>query len=90
MNTIKSITEFTIEDGIAVQKKQLEQWKTVLKSEVYEALVKWATKYNDHLALRSGYDVTRGSDLTNFVCNISMGSSPEKIYQTANLLIKEL
>ena len=58
---------FTVEDGIAVQTKQLAQWKKLLKAKVYRDLEKWATSEN-HLKT-SGFFVVRGTDLDNYVAN---------------------
>jgi hypothetical protein len=77
---------FTISAGVQIQMQQLAQWETVLKPVVHAELVKWATKYNNDPKLKSGYNVTRGSDLSNFVQNYMIGHNPEKITQTGDLL----
>lgn len=59
--------EFTVEQGIAVQREHLAEWKTILKSKVYKALEQYATENNDEA--RDGYDIRRGNTLDNFVSN---------------------
>ena len=63
--------ELTIEEGIKIQSKHLEEWKTILIPEVYEALSEYATRDN-HQA-KSGYDICRGSRLDNYIGNYMLG-----------------
>jgi hypothetical protein len=66
-----SLKEFTIEEGIEIQKEHLAGWKTVLITEVYEALEEYALRDNDKA--RSGYSVCRGTSLDNYVNNYMLG-----------------
>ncbi|MBN1183461.1 MAG: hypothetical protein JXB49_14305 [Bacteroidales bacterium] len=59
--------EFTVEDGIKVQTKQLERWAKVLKPEVFEDLRSFAIINNDKA--HDGYGITRGCDLEYFILN---------------------
>jgi len=62
---------FTIAQGLAVQTAHLAQWRRVLRPETYSALSKHVQERNARLDLKhdSGYDVYRGTDLTEFVQN---------------------
>ena len=62
---------FTVEDGIEIQNKCLQEWKTVLLPEVYLALEEYATRKN-HKA-ESGYDIVRGQDLNSYIRNYTLG-----------------
>ncbi len=59
--------DFTIENGIAVQKNDLDFWKSVLKDEVYSELEKWTTENN--ATATTGYDIRRGDALKYHVLN---------------------
>jgi hypothetical protein len=61
---------FTVELGIEVQNDHLEEYKTILNSKTYKALVKFATKDN-HKA-KDGYQICRGNDLTCFINNLAI------------------
>jgi hypothetical protein len=63
-------SEFTVEQAIEIQKKHLDDWKKVLIPEVYLELHKYATRNNNTAV--SGYNIIRGSDLSNFVQNYKM------------------
>jgi len=63
--------KFTVEKGIEIQTEQLNGWKTVLQPKVYEALVKFATSTNN--TAKSGYDVCRGTELSNYIGNYILG-----------------
>lgn len=63
--------EFTIEDGIKIQTSHLADWKTVLIAEAYEALEEYATRNNE--AARSGYNICRGTELSNYISNYMLG-----------------
>lgn len=67
---MKQEDEFTIEHGIAVQNDQLEEYRTILNDETYEALVAFAIKDNDKA--NDGYDICRGYELTRFINNLAM------------------
>ena len=60
----------TVEKGIQIQQEHLQQWKTLLKPEVYDKLEKWATLTNNEA--RTGYEIRRGTDLSNYVQNLSL------------------
>ena len=60
----------TVEKGIQIQQEHLQQWKTVLKPEVYDKLEKWALLTNNEA--RTGYEIRRGTDLSNYVQNLSL------------------
>jgi len=67
---MKQENGFTIEHGIAVQNDQLEEYRTILNDETYEALVAFAIKDNDKAL--NGYDICRGYELTRFINNLAM------------------
>lgn len=58
-------TELTIEQGIELQRKDLDVWKIVLKEEVYNDLEYWLTMRN-HLA-EDGWDIKRDHFINGFV-----------------------
>lgn len=64
---MKNENGFSVEHGIAVQREQLNEWKTILKDEVYKVLEQYATKDNDKAM--NGYDICRGTSLDNFMSN---------------------
>jgi hypothetical protein len=59
--------EFTIEQGIEVQTRQLEQWEKLLKEEVYNDLKAWAVSTNSEA--KTGFSIRRGNDLDNYIGN---------------------
>ena len=59
--------DFTIEQGLQVQTIQLNKWKSLLKSKVFEKLKKEVTKDN-HLA-KDGFDIVRGNSIDNILIN---------------------
>ena len=59
--------DFTIEQGLQVQTRQLNEWKSLLKSKVFEKLKKEVTKDN-HLA-KDGFDIVRGNSIDNILFN---------------------
>jgi hypothetical protein len=59
--------EFSVEDGIKIQRTQLNHWRSVLKEHVYNELERFATK-NNHM-VKTGYEICRGNDLSVFVQN---------------------
>ena len=71
------LRDFTIKEGLEVQRKDLVEWERVLKTEVYAKLCEWVTKQNsemDQHPMRvhfTGYNVTRGVDIDNAVRNIA-------------------
>lgn len=69
---------FTIDDGIKVQAKQLEEWKTVLKPKVYKDLLNAVKTANKLIAQKkgknfTGYDVPRGTLIENYIANYKKG-----------------
>jgi len=66
----KEREEFTVEDGIRVQERQLKDWESVLKPEIYAKLEQYAKKKN-HLA-KTGYDIVRGNQLDMLIYNSLM------------------
>jgi hypothetical protein len=63
--------ELSVEKGIEIQQRHLAEWKIVLKEEVYRELVLWTMEKN--LEAKTGYDIRRGSDLSTWVRNYSIG-----------------
>lgn len=63
--------EFTVQQGLEVQAKQLVEWKSILKPEVYEALYEYATRLN--YKAESGSDVKRGVELSTYISNYMLG-----------------
>lgn len=59
--------DFTKEQGLEVQKRNLEKWEIILKAEVFDNLKKWCEYHNEKA--KDGYEVKRGSDLTDFIVN---------------------
>jgi hypothetical protein len=57
--------EFTVEQGISIQRAHLNEWKTVLTPEAYVALEEYATRDNDKAV--DGLDICRGEALRNFI-----------------------
>ena len=63
---MKAITfDFTVEQGIRVQRAHLNEWKTVLTPDAYAALEKYATRDNNKAL--NGQDICRGAALSSFV-----------------------
>ena len=60
---------FNTEAGIEVQTGQLNNWKKVLKPEVFVELQKFAVKDNDKAD--TGFDIVRGVSLDSWVKNYS-------------------
>jgi hypothetical protein len=60
----------TIEKGIQIQQQHLSEWKRVLKEDVYEKLALWTMETN--LEANTGYEIRRGSDLSDWVQNYSI------------------
>ncbi len=64
---------FSRDDGLKVQTDQLRQWRAVLNDTAYNALVQWVEEQNKKLPKdANGYDVTRGTDLNNFIGNLAI------------------
>jgi hypothetical protein len=61
--------EFTVNQGLDVQARNLRQWKSVLKPAKYKQLVAHIKEVNAHTNMRSGMDVFRGNDIDVWVSN---------------------
>ena len=55
--------------GLAIQRKQLEDWKGLLKPEIYIYLLEWVIEKNNLLKTNEGSEVVRGNSLGNYVMN---------------------
>jgi len=61
--------QFTIEEGIAVQQRQLNEWQKVLKPEIFRELkriIDEKTEREKH-AYKSGHEVLRGIDIEDCI-----------------------
>ena len=68
--------EFTIEDGLKVQARNLEFWNTVLKKKYYNKVVLEVQKeQSERPTMKDGFDVVRGSDISCIVQNILLDIS---------------
>lgn len=59
---------FSVMDGIEIQKNDLRKWKFVLRDDVFESLVRFATASNTFA--KNGFEVSRGNALTEFIINL--------------------
>jgi hypothetical protein len=64
--------QFEVQQGLDIQAKQLAQWKSILKDEVYEALYEYATR--NHSEAKTGWDICRGTSLDNYIGNYMLGN----------------
>jgi hypothetical protein len=62
--------QFTIEEGLKFQSKDLQFWKTVLKDEFYQKLVLMVEKQQKNIIIKNGYSIVRGSEISCMVHNI--------------------
>jgi|JI9StandDraft_1071089.scaffolds.fasta_scaffold166052_2 hypothetical protein len=62
--------QFTIEQGLEFQSKDLQFWKTVLKDDFYQKLVSVVEKEQNTRIIKNGYGVVRGSEISCMVHNI--------------------
>ncbi len=60
--------KITHEEIFEIQRKQLLQWKSVLKPEIYEALEKHVFSMNEQI-YDSPYDIFRGGSMDNYIHN---------------------
>jgi hypothetical protein len=68
--------QFPIEEGLKVQAKNLEFWKTVLKKKYYNKVVLEVKKeQSERPPMKDGFDVVRGSDISCIVQNILLDIS---------------
>ena len=67
----KRYEEFTIEDGLKVQRENLAEWKTKLNAECYSDLKKFvdAENFNIDSCCDCGHGVCRGSEIDTFIKN---------------------
>ena len=71
----KRYEEFTIEDGLKVQREHLAEWKTKLNAECYSDLEKFIESKNClNINNCCGHDVYRGNDIDTFIKNWTNGS----------------
>lgn len=59
---------FTVQQGFNVQIQQLNEWKSILKPEKYDQLLRWIDGCNMS-PMKSGYEVVRGTDIDNWIMN---------------------
>jgi hypothetical protein len=60
---------FTVEQGLAIQAQHLREWKARLSALCYKSLVAAIKIETESRILRTGADVPRGNDLTDFVAS---------------------
>jgi hypothetical protein len=75
VHNIQRIKKFTLEDGIKVQKSQLEEWSYILNALAYNELVAKCEKMNQELREKGsndGYQVFRGNEMQNFIGNLAI------------------
>lgn len=65
-------TGLTLEQSIQYQVKDLEEWKNVLRPDVFEKLVRIVKKKNKGIS--NPYQICRGNDIDTIVRNLSMGN----------------
>lgn len=66
----ESMSKFTLEQGLAIQRQQLEQWKVLLKPKVFDLLKSMVEHENESLTKNSdGYDVCRGNNIDVILLN---------------------
>jgi len=62
---------FTVEQGMAIQTRQLREWRSILKPAAYKLLLKRVLEENERGNYTSGFDVFRGSSIDTVVHNIA-------------------
>ena len=60
---------FTIVNGLEYQAKDLSEWKSILKPEVFKLLKMEIDKLNKKRNYKNGYDVVRGCQIDNAMLN---------------------
>jgi hypothetical protein len=71
---LQSMRNFTLEDGIKVQTKQLEVWSLVLNYYTMKKVIDRCEELNEYLRkeqCNDGYRVMRGNEITCYIQNIS-------------------
>ncbi|HEX7904837.1 MAG TPA: hypothetical protein VF487_13255 [Chitinophagaceae bacterium] len=58
---------FTLKEAFAIQKDQLNDWKTILKDEIYLMLMAECQKRNRDVI--DPFEVFRGTDMDQFIYN---------------------
>lgn len=62
---------FSQADGLALQAKNMLEWKRKLNEETYQLLKDYCDRCNEHLTPdHTGYDVLRGDGLSEFIYNL--------------------
>lgn len=65
---------FTVEDGLAVQRADLQRWKSKLAHSAYQMVLDEAIRRNSELrddtTGKTGYDVWRGGMITEYILNL--------------------
>lgn len=62
-----SKSDFTLEQAIEIQARQLDEWKIVLKASVHKELVKHAKAVN--MGVTNPYEIFRGTTMSCWVQN---------------------
>jgi len=62
---------FTVEQGITIQTRNLDEWAKVLKPEIYKSLVIHATEKNNEA--KDGYFICRGDGIDIMVRRMASG-----------------
>lgn len=63
----------TLKEGLEIQAKQLAEWETKLKPEVFEIVKKHCEEKNRQLHHnKSGFNVFRGEDINVFIRNLKI------------------
>jgi hypothetical protein len=66
-------TTFTIEDALAIQAEQINQWAKVLNYDAYLMLIDEVNERNAQ-GHKSPYDVFRGNSIDEFIKNVCMNN----------------
>lgn len=59
---------FTVKQGLAVQKRQLKDWEQLLKSEVF--LILKTMVENANIGAKDGYEIVRGNSIDSLLFNV--------------------
>lgn len=64
------ITSLTLQEGLAIQKSQVEQWVKILKPYYSDMLQKRIIELNSELSeSATGFDIARGNEVDQIVHN---------------------
>jgi hypothetical protein len=70
---------FTVEQAIEIQQKQLNEWKEVLKPFIHSVLVEYAQSGNEYAKISNNTnDVLRGERLASFITNVGIKNFANK------------